>query len=64
MELSLLERIALAGRMAFVAAMLLATSAQGAVALKNADWATASFVTNGMEAAHETFPSGVTEIFS
>ena len=34
--------------------------AQGAVVLKNADWATASFVTNGMEAAHADFPSGVT----
>ena len=38
---------------------MLAT-AQGAIVLKNADWATASFVTNGMEAAHGHFPSGVT----
>ena len=48
-------------KMPFVAALVIAAvSVQGAVVLKNADWATASFVTNGMEAAHETFPSGVT----
>ena len=34
--------------------------ARGAVVLKNSDWATASVVTNGMEAAHADFPAGVT----
>ena len=41
-------------------AMFWALAMPGAVVLKNADWATASFVTNGMEAAHGHFPAGVT----
>ena len=48
-------------KVAFLAiAACSAVAVRGAVVLKNADWATASFVTNGMEAAHGHFPSGVT----
>ena len=48
-------------KVAFLAfAVFSAVSVRGAVVLKNADWATANFRTNGMEAAHQTFPSGVT----
>ena len=38
---------------------LLSVTARGAVVLKNADWATDTFPTNGMGAAHGQFPSGV-----
>ena len=45
----------------FVVAVAASTmSARGAVVLKNADWATATLVTNGMEAAHGHFPAGLT----
>ena len=38
---------------------LLSVTARGAVVLKNADWATDTFPTNGMGAAHGQFPSDV-----
>ena len=48
-------------KMAVVAiAVFSAVAAQGAVVLKNADWATATLATNGMEAAHGHFPAGLT----
>ena len=42
------------------AAGLLVVSAQGAVVLQNADWATETFRTNGMGAAHYKLPANVT----
>jgi len=48
-------------KISFFAGMLLAgLAAQGAVVLKNADWATENFRTNGMGAAHYKLPANVT----
>ena len=45
---------------ALAIAVFSAVSVHGAVVLKNADWATATLATNGMEAAHGHFPAGLT----
>ena len=39
---------------------MLVTAAHGAVVLQNADWATETFRTNGMGAAHYKLPANVT----
>ena len=46
--------------MAMGIAGMLATAAHGAVVLQNADWATETFRTNGMGAAHYKLPANVT----